>query len=334
MRMRTPAFVLFAFSLLPALPGVIVPAEAGTAQFIGSEYQAGTGGGGNVAGTIRRGDPAGDPVFAAWLDSAGLSLADVSHSTGETPHAVWGRIENPASSVTSLDFYIGNTLVTASIAAWDDALQAPANPGGARLSTYGLNGSSLQDGAPRPGFASGPGSGYYIGTTGGLNNGLRNAVNFDLSNFEGGGVYSFGIFGGDLETGAPGAPLGFLRVTFVDDSTEIIPYLPDSTLFPNATWDGNNNISETYGNETTRFIGIVSDTLRIKSALFVVGDDDLNGDGTDEQLSFIAGGITFLDRDGNPFAPIRVPEPSAAAFLSLAGFGALARRRRGAMKSL
>lgn len=332
--MKPPALVLLALPLLPALPGVIAPAEAGTAQFIGSEYQSGSNSGDGVAGTIRRGDPAEDPVFAAWLETAGLTLADVSQSTGETPQAVWGKIETPASSVTSLDFYIGDTLVTASIAAWNDTLQAPVAPGSARLGTYGLDGTSLQSGAPRPGFASGPGSGYYIGTTAGVNNGLRNAVLFDLSNFDGGGVYSFGIFGGDLETGAPGAPLGFLMVTYVDDSTEIIPYLPDPTLFPDANWDGNNNISETYGNETTRFIGIVSDDLRIKSALFVVGDDDLNGNGSDEQLSFIAGGITFLDRDGNPFAPIRVPEPSAAAFLSLAGFGALARRRRGAMKSL
>jgi hypothetical protein len=186
----------------------------------------------------------------------------------------------------------------------------------------------MQAGSPRPGFASGAGSGYYLGTEGGAtSDDVRNGVSFDLSSFAGRGVYSFGIFGGDLETGGPGSPFGFLRVTFLDDSYEDIIYAPDPTLFVDTVYTGNNNISETFGNETSRFIGISSADKRIKSALFVVGDDDKNDNGDSEQLSFIGSGITFLNADGTPYQPQSVPEPATLLF-SCAGLTGLVLRRK------
>lgn len=298
--------------------------QAATALYLGSEYQ-GTG------GTIRTGDPASDPAYAAWLATAGFTLADVSSTLGTTPKAVWGKMTTPSSlNATSYSYTIGNTSVTTAISGWKDSNSTVAVSTGANLSTAGLNGLGLQANSPRPGFAKGANSGYYLGTTGGSSSdGVRNGVTFDLSAFSGGGVYSFGVFGGDLETGAPGSPSGFLLLTFTDNTTEKIIYAPDATLFPNAVWDvNNNNTSQTYGNETTRFIGLVSDSKLIKSALFVVGDDDKNDNGDSEQLSFIAGGVTFLDASGNPYQPVAIPE---SGMIGLVGFSLLfgLRRRRG-----
>jgi MYXO-CTERM domain-containing protein len=296
--------------------------QAATALYLGSEYQ-------KTGGTIRIGDPASDPVYAAWLATAGFTLADVSSTLGAAPKAVWGKMTVAAASTGSYGYTIGNTTVTASISGWKDSNSTPAISTGALLSTSGLDGTTLQALAPRPGFAKGANSGYYLGTTGGSSSdGIRNGVNFDLSAFSGGGVYSFGVFGGDLETGAPGSPSGFLLLTFTDNTTETIIYAPDATLFPNAVWDvNNNNTSQTYGNETTRFIGLVSDSKLIKSALFVVGDDDKNDNGDFEQLSFIAGGVTFLDSTGKPYQPTAIPEPGMMGLFGIAVLLGLRRRR-------
>ena len=299
--------------------------QASVALFLGNEYQAQAG---TNAGTIRGGDPATDPSFAAWLATAGLTTADVSSSLGSGPTAVWGKFTTAATGVSSYNYTLGASTITASISGWNDSTNSPATSLGAALSTFGFNTTNLQAGAPRPGFASGSGSGYYLGTeNGATSDGIRNGVLFDLSGFAGGGVYSFGIFGGDLETGGPGSPSGFLHITFTDNTTQDIIYSPDPTLFPDAQWSGSNNISETYGNETTRFIGISSDAKLIKSALFVVGDDDLSDGGDSEQLSFIGSGITFLDASGNPYQPSGVPEPSSM-FLCIAGATASLMRRR------
>jgi MYXO-CTERM domain-containing protein len=296
--------------------------QAATALYLGSEYQ-GTG------GTIRIGDPASDPVYSAWLATAGFTLADVSSGLGTTPKAVWGKMNTAATNTLSYGYTIGTTTVTASISGWKDSNSTPAISAGATLSTAGFNGSGLQGSAPRPGFAKGANSGYYLGTTvGSSSDGVRNGVSFDLSAFSGGGVYSFGVFGGDLETGAPGSPSGFLLLTFTDNTTETILYAPDPTLFPAAVWSATgNNLSQTYGNDTTRFIGIVSDSKLIKSALFVVGDDDLNDDGDSELLSFIAGGVTFLDSTGKPYQPTAIPEPGMMGLFGIAVLLGLRRRR-------
>lgn len=325
--MLTPS-KLFSARSTAALALLIVGchvASASTALFLGQEYQDQSG---PNAGTIRGGDPASDPSFTAWLATAGLTTANISSTLGSGPSAVWGKFTTPATLVSSYNYTIGATTITASISGWNDNTNSPAASTGAALSTFGLNSTILQAGAPRPGFASGSGSGYYLGTdNGATSDGIRNGVLFDLSGFNGGGVYSFGIFGGDLETGAPGSPFGFLLITFTDNSTEIINYNPDATLFPDAAWSTGNNISETYGNETSRFIGISNDTKLIKSALFVVGDDDLNDDGDSEQLSFIGSGITFLDASGNPYQPMSVPEPAGMLLCIVGGLSLMKRRR-------
>ena len=295
------------------------------ALFLGMEYQAQSA---PNAGTVRGGNPAGDPAFSSWLATAGLGVGDVSSSLGSGPRAVWGKFSTAASNVSSYNYALGSSSVTASISGWNTVTNAQQVSGSASLSTFGNNGSSMQAGSPRPGFASGAGSGYYLGTEGGAtSDDVRNGVSFDLSSFAGGGVYSFGIFGGDLETGGPGSPFGFLRVTFLDDSYEDIIYAPDPTLFVDTVYTGNNNISETFGNETSRFIGISSADKRIKSALFVVGDDDKNDNGDSEQLSFIGSGITFLNADGTPYQPQSVPEPATLLF-SCAGLTGLVLRRK------
>lgn len=203
-------------------------------------------------------------------------------------------------------------------------------PSGSAALNWGYNnGTALQSGSPRPGFASGSGSEYGVFTSGGSgSDGIRNAVRFTFSN----PVSAFGVFGGDLETGGPGSPLGFLFVTFTNNTTETINYAPDSSLFPNATFSGTgNNTSETYGNETTRFVGISDNTRLISSVVFVVGDDDLNDNGDNEQLSFIAP-MTFTrvtaTGDCENHVPTAVPEPSALILAALACLTALSRRRR------
>jgi hypothetical protein len=304
--------------------GISYQGHAATMLYLGSEYQV-------SGGTVRTGDPAADPIYAAWLATAGFTVADVLPGLGSSPKAVWGKMTTATvGGATSYGYTIGSTTVSASISGWRTSTSSAAVSTGATLATAGLDGASLQASAPRPGFAKGVGSGYYLGTTGGSSSdGVRNGVNFDLSQFSGGGVYSFGIFGGDLETGAPGSPSGFLLLTFEDSSTETIVYAPDPTVTPAAVWNGSgNNTTPTYGNETTRFIGLVSDTKRITSALFVVGDDDTNDTGDSEQLSFIAGGVTFLSADGKPFQPTAlIPEPGVLGLFSFVVVLGMRRRR-------
>lgn len=304
--------------------------HAEVAAFLGLEYQ-GQNGSGAPAGTIRGGNPAQDAAFSDWLATAGLTTADLSTSLGAGDRAVWGILDTDAGSgATSYSYAIGGNTVSASVVGWSNTTNSVTSPGSATISTAGLNGTTLQSGSPRPGFASGTGSGYYLYTVGGSSSdNVRNAINIDLSGFAGGGVYSYGMFVGDVETGGPGSVLAFLRLTFLDDSFYDITLTPDATLFPNALWSGNNNVSETYGNETTRFIGFVSDTMMVKSALLVVGDDDLNENGDSEQVSIIAQGITFLDSSGNPVAPTNVPEPGGVLLLfTTLGTWVLRRRRR------
>ncbi len=318
--------------LLSLLAGEAV-VQGATSFFLGHEYQAQTATGA-AAGTVRGGAPDGDAAFTSWLAAGGVTPAGVMPGLGSGTAAVWGKVTTAQVGVTTLNFSVGNTTVPTTISGWNDATSSEAVSGTAVLSTFGLNGTSLQAGAPRPGFASGAGSGYYIGTdNGAAGDGIRNGVKFDLTGFAGGGVYAFGIFGGDLETGAPGSPAGFLRLTFADNSVETITYAPDATLFGDAVWSPTtgNNTSETYGNETSRFIGIISDDKRITSALFVVGDDDTNDSGDSEHLSFIGGGVTFLDASGNPVVPViaPAPEPSVAGLAGVVLAVGLGRRRRG-----
>ncbi|MDB6069620.1 MAG: hypothetical protein JWL81_791 [Verrucomicrobiales bacterium] len=317
----------------------IINAGAATALFLGTEVASGT-------------DPAADPQFGAWLGTAELVSSDiVNYSAGSGPHkAVWGKINAAAAGVTTYTMTWaasgGATPVDVpvTITGWDNTTGALTTPSGtAALSTFGLGTTTLQAGAPRPSFASGSGSGYYIGTeSGSTSDKIRNAVQFDLSGFAGGGLYSFGIFGGDLETGdninATGAVTGsvgvrgFLLLTFEDSTTQRIDYAPTAALAAAATFTGNNHTNAGYGNETGRFIGLASDDKRITSAVFVVGDDDKiaasEGNGDSEQLGFIAP-VTFLESNGQPHVPTSVPEVSGVGLmLGAAGWGVLGRRRR------
>ncbi len=304
--------------------------RAATALFLSLEYQAQSGAN---AGTIRGGDPAQSAAFGQFLNTAALTSADVVHTlTTAGDYAVWARMANPGP-VTSTAIDFGGSAVTMSIAGWNTATNSlTGRSGAAVIDGFGNDGTSLQSGAPRPAFASGANSGVYIGTSqGALSDGIRNAVTFDLTSLAGGGAYSFGIFGGDLESGGPGgSPTGFLHVEFADGSTAVIDYLPDSTLFPDAAFTGSNNTSETYGNETGRFIGIADDQRRIVRVTFVVGDDDVGDNGDSEQLSFIAP-IVFMHFDGTtatPLIPMQIPVPEPAAVALAASAAAMAGRRR------
>lgn len=307
------------------LIGGVSLTHGATALFLGQEYQAQAG---TNAGTIRGGDPASDAAFAGFLGTAQLTSAEilVAGDCATAPsgvYATWGSIAQNSTSIN-----LGATTATVSIAGWGSSgLTGPS--GNAVLGWAYNNTSALQSGAPRPGFASGAGSGYGINTNSGAGtDGIRNAIRFELST----PVSSFGIFGGDLETGASGSPLGFLYVSFTDGSSEIIDYTPDSSLFPDTVFSGTgNNDSETYGNETARFVGISDDSRFINEVVFVVGDDDLNDDGDTEQLSFIAP-MTFTEVtiDGNcvNYIPTAVPEPTSTILGSLALVVGLFRRRR------
>jgi hypothetical protein len=285
-----------------------------TSLHLGLEYQAQAGAN---AGTVRTGDPASDSAFSEFLGTSNLTRADILSGDGcataaPGTYATWGSIANNSSSLN-----LGATTANVSIVGWDGTETSPS--GTASLAWSYNNSSALQSGSPRPGFASGSGTGYGIRTNGGSGtDDIRNAVKFSLTT----PVSAFGIFGGDLETGGPGSPLGVLFVTFTDSSTETINYSPDSTLFSDASFTASgNNTSETYGNETGRFVGISDDTRLISEVIFVVGDDDENDDGDFEQLSFIAP-MTFTDVDANGncinHVPTAVPEPTAASLIGLA----------------
>jgi len=314
-------------------------ASAATALFLGDE----------VVGAA---NPALDPAFTSWLGSAELVSSDVAaQSVGTGPHkAVWSRISDSPTDSASVDLVWAGTggaasvIVPTTIVGWNNTSNTVGSrSGSALLSTSGQNSNRLQDGSARPGFASGNGSGSYLGTTGGATaDGIRNAINFNFSNFFGGGLYSFGIFGGDLETGnnfstagsAAGTVgvRGFLLLTFSDTTTQRIDYTPTLSLAQHAIFSGNNHTNAGYGNETGRFIGLSSSEKMITNALFVVGDDDLvasgEGDGDSEQLSFIAP-ITFLEANGRPHIPkLVIPEISSTTMALLSVAFALTRRSR------
>lgn len=291
------------------------PGFAATALFLGNEFQSG--------------DPASDQAFADFLGTATLTNSSLvtggnAASQPNGNYATWATVAT--SGQTTINF--GSTTATISITGWDSLLDMASGPSGnASLGWFGNNSSSLQAGSPRPGFASGSGSGFYVGTTGGSSSdNIRNAVTFNFAT----AVSAFGIFGGDLETGGPnGSPLGFLNVAFSNGDVERINYTPDPALIPGATFSGNNNTSQTYGNETGRFVGISDDTRLISSVTFVVGDDDIADDGDNEQLSFIAP-VTFSRvRDGvvTNLVPDNVPEPGSLSLLAL-GAGVMMLRRR------
>lgn len=186
--------------------------QGATALFLGNEYQAQAG---SNTGTIRSGDPASDSAFAGFLGTAELTAADIllaSDCDSSSPgvYATWG-----SSSLDEFSISLGATTATMDIVGWGSS--GLTTPSGSASLNWGYNNTSaLQSGAPRPGFASGSGSGYGVYTSGGSgSDGIPNAVRFTFSN----PVSAFGIFGGDLETGASGSPLGFLAVTFTDNST-------------------------------------------------------------------------------------------------------------------
>jgi len=308
---------------------LVAPASAATALFLGDEVIGGA-------------NPAADPAFTAWLGSAVLESSDIAaQSTGLGPHkAVWSKISTSVVSSPSVNLIwegvggAASVTVPTSIFGWNNSTNSVGpSSGSAALSTAGLNTNRLQDNSARPGFASGTGSGFYLGTTGGATaDGIRNAINFDFSNFAGGGLYSFGIFGGDLETGdnfsTAGSVAGsvgvrgFLLLTFLDNTSQRIDYTPTLSLANNATFTGNNHTTAGYGNLTGRFIGLSSSNQIIKNAIFVVGDDDRvaagEGDGDSEQLSFIAP-IAFLAANGIPHIPQAVMPEISSTTLALFG---------------
>lgn len=309
-----------------ALPSL---SQGATSLLLGLEYQAQAG---SNAGTIRGGDPADAQAFTDFLGTANLTRADILTGDGcatAAPgvYATWGSIaENQAA------LNLGATMATASLVGWDGAETSPS--GSASLAWSYNNSSALQSGAPRPGFASGSGSGYGIRTNGGsTTDGVRNAVKFTFSN----PISAFGIFGGDLETGALNSPEGLLHISFTDSSTETIFYSPDSTLFSDASYSSTgNNLSETYGNETGRFVGVSDDTRLISSVIFVVGDDDQNDDGDSEQLSFIAP-MTFTEVSASGECTnhipnfVVIPEPSVSLLGIFSLLGMIQRKRRNSL---
>lgn len=297
-----------------------------TSLLLGDEYQAQNG---TNAGTIRTGDPAGDAQFDAWLNTSQLVAADIlvgddCATATDGIYATWGRFSSDGQ--TSLD--LGGTTANVSLSGWNEATSTFQSDPSASLAWSYNNGTALQSGSERPGFASGAGTGYGVRTDGSSADGVRNGVRFDFTN----AISAFGIFGGDLETGGPnGSPEGFLYLHFTDGSDEFINYVPDLSLLPDASFSGTgNNLSETYGNETGRFIGISDDARLIDYAIFVVGDDDDNDDGDSEHLSFIAP-ITFTEVTGGTCVnhiPDNVPEPSTGLLGMLLFSIATLRRKR------
>lgn len=141
--------------------------------------------------------------------------------------------------------------------------------------------NALQGSAPRPAslYNTSAQPRFWNENSGAQNN--RNAVLFEFSQ----PVAAFGAWFGDLETRTDGGTPAILRLfddtgNRIGEDIIINPSIADQSLCGAATFTG-------CGNQTTRWIGFVDPNARVKKMLVIVGDDDLNGTGNTQHLSFI-----------------------------------------------
>lgn len=166
--------------------------------------------------------------------------------------------------------------------------------------------NSIQSGAPNP-----LSSHTRISTGYSSPDGL-DAIKFDFSNSPT-DIYAFGVFLGDLESRANNGTTA--RVILLDDMGDVIGDHPIIFTGEVITSSGvssymavepagsptgpNNNPGGKWGNKTTVFVSVKSDTV-VASAIIHVGDDDHTSNYVGAQEHF---GITGFQVPSEPYAP-------------------------------
>lgn len=169
------------------------------------------------------------------------------------------------------------------------------------------NNDTMQDSSPRPEQFYNASNQPRYWTENAGSSGNRNGVVFEFST----PVRAFGTWLGDAETRNDGMATSML-LRLLDSSGNRIGN--DIEITPNGTPNqsicggaGANSSPSACGNETTRWVGFTDSmmTPRVSQAIFIIGDDDLAGNGNTEHLSFIGATIAAL--------------PVTAAFASVSG---------------
>jgi uncharacterized repeat protein (TIGR01451 family) len=176
--------------------------------------------------------------------------------------------------------------------------------------------ATLQANAPRPSslFDSlGNHPSYWNENVGSTSS--RNAILFTFSQ----PVAAFGAWFGDVETRTDGNGTPALLRLLDASGNRIgndIPVTPTTISNGGAfapidqSQCGSNALDRACGNSSTRWIGFVDASARVKQVLVIVGDDDFGDNGNTEHLSFIGANIVsavttsitgtiFADQDGN-----------------------------------
>lgn len=252
-------------------------------------------------------------------------------STVESLRTEWMSTSQKVCSeaVISGNFLDGNTIeftgtnqkISATVTLRDlnlDDINSP-NSFGTKATTQGslttTTTSTMQDSAPKPlSLTTLP---YWTENTGSNTSNSRNGVLFEFfdENENPIAVDGFGAWFGDIETRSNVLP-AFMRLYNQDGNnlSENILINEDKNTDLNqcGTTSGT---GKSCGNHTTRWIGFNSSdnqTTSVQKFLVVVGEDDLDADGSREHLSFI--GTTLAISTNCPTTPIpsptHTPEPS------------------------
>ncbi len=170
------------------------------------------------------------------------------------------------------------------------------------------NALTLQGGAPRPSSLPSTLASYWNENTGSTSN--RNGVLFTFSQ----PVSAFGAWFGDLETrsGANGTPaiLRLLDATGNRIGSDILITPSDISnnggSFVALDQSTCSNIANGCGNNSTRWVGFVDSTARVKQALVIVGDQTTSAStgGNGEHLSFIGANLVSANIAGTVFEDV------------------------------
>ncbi len=168
------------------------------------------------------------------------------------------------------------------------------------------NSLTLQAGAPRPASLYSNSSSYWT-ESGGLSTN-RNGVLFTFSR----PISAFGAWFGDLETRTNGGTPALLRLLDVGGNRigRDIPITPTNIssgggfVAVDQSQCGGSTNPNGCGNNTTRWIGFIDATARVKQALVIIGDDDStagSNNGNQESLSFIGANVIAAKITGTIF---------------------------------
>lgn len=200
----------------------------------------------------------------------------------------------------TIEFITNEQKISASISLRDMNLDdiSSLNNLGTKSNTQGVLTTSttatMQDFAPKPlSRATQP---YWTENSGSNSSNSRNAILFEFFDNNGNPftINSFGAWFGDIETRSDVLP-AIMRVynstgQAVSENIEILENTDTNLALCGST----SGIGVGCGNHTTRWIGFTQQgSSEIQKVLIVVGEDDTEGDGSREHLSFIGASIAI-----------------------------------------